>query len=150
VGKQHKAYERALQVARRRQPDLARAFHLLTVAHRYGDGRATYALATWYLHGKHVDRNLKKATVLLRAAASKDIPDALFDLAVSYEKGIGVNRSERRAAELYLRCSLAGGSGGYFEVGRCYYYGIGFKRDRRLANLWFEFARRAKRKKKSG
>jgi uncharacterized protein len=133
-------YAIALRAAKRRKPDLDQAFRLLSKAHKHGDARATYALATWYLHGKHVARNLRTAIALLRAAAAGDVPGALFDLAVSYEKGLGAAKNERKAAELYLRSALAGATAAYYEVGRCYYHGIGVERDRRVAKAWLDSA----------
>jgi len=139
------AYMTALKEASKRRPDLERAYAGLTVAHGQGDVRATYALATWYLHGRHVRRNLRKAIALLRHAAKRGYTEALFDLAVSYEKGIGIRRNERKAAECYLRCALSGGADAQYEVGRCYYYGIGFERDRRVGGIWLDVAAKEKR-----
>jgi TPR repeat protein len=147
--KQPSLYVTALREARKRRLDFDRAFKLLMRADKSGDARATYALATWYLHGKHVAQNVRKATTLLRRAAAKDVPDALFDLAVSHEKGIGVSKDQRKAAELYLRCALAGGAGAHFEVGRCYFHGIGFQKDRSVARIWLRVARRARKKTKT-
>jgi uncharacterized protein len=82
---------------------------LLIRADKRGDPRATYALATWWLHGKDilVKKNLRKAVGLLRKAADAH-PDATFDLAVSYEKGRGVRKSQKMAAKLYLKAALLG------------------------------------------
>jgi TPR repeat protein len=145
--KQTRPYETALREAQKRRPNLDLAFKLLTRADKRGDARATYALATWYLHGKCVARDVRKATTLLRRAADKDVPDALFDLAVSLEKGVGVPRNPRKAAELYLRSALAGEIRAYFEVGRCYFHGIGFRTDRRVARIWLNVAARAQKGK---
>lgn len=147
--KQSSMYESALREAQKRRPHLVRAFELLTLADERGDARATYALATWYLHGKYVAQNVRKATTLLRRAAAKNISNALFDLAVSQEKGIGMPKNTRKAAELYLRCALAGGTEAYSEVGRCYYHGIGFPTDRRVARIWLNAGARARKSRKS-
>jgi TPR repeat protein len=96
--KKSKLYDRAMSEARNKAGDPAKTHRLLTRAHERGDARATYALASWYLHGKEgiVSRHPAKAVALLRAAAEDDLAEAAFDLAVSYEKGIGVRKAIRK------------------------------------------------------
>ena len=101
---------------------------------------ATYALATWYLHGKYFKQDLRKAAMLLREAARSNIADALYDLAVSYEEGKGVKKNLEKACELYLRAALQGDEQSTYEVGRCYYYGIGVSQDRKIAKVWLDRA----------
>lgn len=135
-------YEAALREAKRRGGDLKRAHVLLTRAHKRKDARATYALATWYLFGQKgvVEKDLRRAVVMLREAAAANHADALHDLAVCYAKGAGVRRSDRKAAELYLRAALEGDKQSAYEMGRCYWHGIGVQRDRRVARTWLDYA----------
>jgi TPR repeat protein len=140
TGVRHKSYEAALQKARLKRAPLEAVSKLLETAHEAGDARATYALATWYLHGKHFKKNVRKSVSLLRKAASQDLPDALFDLAVCYERGEGMKSNAKKAAELYLRAALHGEMQSIYEVGRCYYYGIGVHADRDIARVWFQRA----------
>jgi TPR repeat protein len=131
-------YRKALLLMRRKEPNLERVYKLLIDAMGKGDPRAVYALATWYLYGRHVKRNLKHSARLLAKAAEGGMTDAMFDLAVSYEKGMGVRQNEKRAAQLYLKAALYGDPGAGYEVGRCLYYGIGFARDRAQAKIWLD------------
>lgn len=131
-------YDDALEEMSAKRPNSARALLLLEKAHKVGDARATYALGTWYLHGRHVTKDLRKASKLIKAAAQAKIADALFDLAVSYEKGVGLKKSEKAAAQCYLEAALCGDRQAVFEVGRCLYYGIGFSKDRLQAKVWFK------------
>jgi TPR repeat protein len=134
-------YEEALIAAQAPNADFDSIRPMLLEAHEYGDARATYALATWYLYGRSVRKNLRKAIALLREAARSGLPDALFDLAVCYEQGEGVPENQRRAARLYVEAALRGDAQSLYEVGRCYYYGLGVPVDRALARIWLDRAR---------
>lgn len=134
-------YKQALREARKKNPRNDKVFALLNKSLRVGNPEAAYALGTWYLHGKHVRKNLRKAIRLLRSAAKKNVPCALYDMAVSYEVGVGIRRNAERAAEHYMRAALHGDKQSVFEVGRCYYYGVGVARDRRIAWAWLDRAR---------
>lgn len=132
----HRGYAEALKRMRRKNPALDEVADLLSAAHAAGDARATYALATWHLHGRFFRKSIRKAVALFRQAARHNVPDALFDLAICYELGEGVQKNEKTALELYLRAALQGDQQSVHEVGRCYYYGIGVKRDRDVADVW--------------
>ncbi len=136
-----KAYEAALKEMKKKKPDSSWAFNLLQQALNKGDVAAAHALATWYLHGTHVKRNLARGVALLHQAAEKNVPEALFDLAVCYEKGAGVRKSEKKAYELYLRAAIWGDRQSIYEVGRCLYYGAGVGKSRRLAGFWLDRAK---------
>lgn len=75
-------YATAMKEASKRRPDFGKAYSFLQSARKAGDLRASYALATWYLHGRHVKRDLKLAVKLLKQAAEGNVPSALYDLAV--------------------------------------------------------------------
>jgi hypothetical protein len=105
-GATHERYALALERMAGELEDLGPVAALLEEAHLAGDGRATYALATWYLFGRLYRRNLRTAVRLLRKAAESEVPDALYDLAVCYETGEGAAENPRKAAELYLQAAL--------------------------------------------
>jgi TPR repeat protein len=131
-----KRYDAALVRMHDNDAPLSDVASLLEAAHEAGDVRATYALATWYLHGRLFQKNVRRSVELLRKAAESDVPDALFDLAVCYEKGTGVAKNTRRAVQLYLRAALHGDKQSVYEIARCYYHGIGVQRDRSVARVW--------------
>jgi TPR repeat protein len=133
-------YDEALRRSRRKGAQLEAVAPLLTAAHEAGDARATYALATWYLHGRVFKKDIRRSVALLRKAAKHQVPDALYDLAVCYEKGEGVPQNARKAFEFYLRAALEGEKQSVYEVGRCYYHGVGVARDRHLARVWLDRA----------
>lgn len=133
-------YEAALVEAKRKRPDNDRVFSLLTESMKNGNPKSMYALATCYLHGKHVKKSLRNAIQLLRQSAKKNVPKALYDLAVCYELGTGVKKNERLALEYYMRAALYGDDQAVYEVGRCYYHGVGVDRNRRIAKVWLDRA----------
>lgn len=134
-------YDAALKAVRRRGADLVEIGRMLTEAHSAGDARASYALATWYLHGQVYKKDVRRSVALLRAAARHDVPEALYDLAICYEQGEGVRKNPGKAVELYVRAALHGERQSLYEVGRCYYHGIGVTADRRIARVWFDRAK---------
>jgi len=136
-----KRYDLALEKARLANADLGEVANMLTEAHEAGDARATYALATWHLHGKFFKKNLRVALRLLRQAAGAGVPEALYHLAVCYEEGSGVATNRSKATELFLRAALAGETQSLYEVGRRYYHGLGVQQDRRIAWVWLDHAK---------
>jgi TPR repeat protein len=54
-------YSAALRKMYRRKPNTETAYDLLCRASELGHGEATHALGTWYLHGRHVRKDFKKA-----------------------------------------------------------------------------------------
>jgi uncharacterized protein len=139
-------YEIALTEARKKTANFPKVLALLNGALDDGDPRAAYALATWYLHGTHVQKNLSKAVKLLRIAAKANIAEALYDLAVCYEDGGGVRKSLKRAYALYVAAALWGDRQSVYEVGRCLFYGLGTKQDRGLSRIWLDRAEALEKK----
>ena len=138
VEKSH--YALALREARTQTPNYQLVLRNLSASVRRGDGRAAWALYTWYRDGFKVEKNLVHAIELLKRAADTGLPEALFDLAVHYECASGVRRNLREAFVCYLRAALVGNTQSIHEIGRCYYYGIGVRRDRKIAVIWLKRA----------
>lgn len=82
---------------------------------------AIYALGTWYLFGKFVDQDPKKAFELFLEASQENHREACFDLAECYEEGAGGLKSLKDAFENYLLVALLADQQAIYEVGRCYY-----------------------------
>ncbi|TAA21586.1 tetratricopeptide repeat protein [Pseudoxanthomonas winnipegensis] len=129
-------YERAEREMSQAKPSLEKAYSYLIEAQSNFDPRADYALATWYLHGRFVRRNVRKSIRLLKSACDGKVPEACFDIAVLYETGVGVKKNPRRAAIYYLKAALLGEKSAANEVARCLYYGIGFSKDVVQARVW--------------
>jgi len=135
-----KPYDEALHIAKDTKESSEDVFNLLLKAHDQKDYRATYALATWYLHGEYVEKNVQKAIEYLEMAAQENIADAQYDLAVSYEKGNGVVQDEKKAFRLYLKASLNSDEQSIYEVGRCLYHGIGVDKNQEISDVFLEVA----------
>lgn len=142
MGKKGKAsttkYDRALKIAQAKEPPPRIVYDLLLAADKEGDGRATYALATWHLFGSPYTKiDYRVANKMLKQAADKGVAAAAYDLAISYEKGLGIGKSLPRAFEFYVRAALLGDAQSHHEVGRMYFFGLGAPRNRRLSEVWF-------------
>ena len=114
-------YRSALRLMRR-DGDPAKAHALLQAAADDGDGYSIYAIATWYLHGFFLKKNLRDATRLLRKAADAQVAFACFDLAVCYETGVGVKQDLSKAAKYFLRAFLLGDGNAPGAVERLFYW----------------------------
>ena len=136
--KAKRTYNTALLLAKAETPDLEKVSKLLATAAKLGSHEANYALATWYLHGKHFKLNFPKAVVFLKRAAKSGNGEACSDLAICYETGSGVKKNMQRAFELYLEAALRDEISAYREVARCFWHGYGIEKNRTLARLWGE------------
>jgi len=138
--KQSDPYETALKEMSRSRPNIESVIDLLNKSIELGNPDAAYALATWYIHGGYVEKDLSKGIMLLKRAADKNIAEACYDLAICYEKPAGVTQNLEKVFELYMRAALHGDKQSFHEVGRCYFYGIGIAENRKLADIWLEKA----------
>ncbi len=123
----------------RRDGSEEQAYAHLLDAMKDGDYRAHYAIGTWYLHGRHVAKNLVKAARLLKNAADNDIAEAAFDLAVCYENGQGVKKNKTKAVAMYLRAMRLGDNAAANELYRVFYWGLGVSRCRSIALEFSKF-----------
>ncbi|MCA8895519.1 MAG: sel1 repeat family protein [Amphiplicatus sp.] len=129
-------YDEALRLAKEPGYDPDVVLPMLEMAHENGDHRATYALATWYFYGHHLDKDIKRAVRMMKVAASANVPDAMYDLAIMYETGEGVGKNRRKAFLLYVGAALRGEKQSVYEISRCLWYGIGTAKDRELSEVW--------------
>lgn len=132
------SYSKALSMMKKGSPP-EKAYPLLVEAMEAGDYRAHYAIGTWYLYGRHLKMDLKKAVRLFKEAADNDIAEAAFDLAVCYEKGEGVTKSPAKAVAYYLRALRCGDESAAEELRRMFYWGFGVERNRLVASEFAEF-----------
>jgi TPR repeat protein len=127
-------YKKAFDLSKR-SGNAERVAALLQESHRQGDVRATYALATWHIHGVNLPRNRSAGIKLLRKASKGGIREAKYDLAHAYEMGIGVAKSYKKALDLYIKAAQDGDLDSVTEVIRCVFYGKGILRNKELAYL---------------
>lgn len=130
------SYRRAFELARPDDPSkYPLAAKLLKEAHSGGDRRATYALATWYIHGRYFPIDAHKAFRFLKQSAKAGIPEAIFDLGHAYEVGFGTKKSPEAALGYYVKAAAQGDRQAAEEVFRCIFWGIGTRPNRSLAYL---------------
>lgn len=88
----------ARELVKQAVPDYEQAYKLLDIAYKQGSPEATYAIATWYLHGSHfLEQDYVKGTKYLKKAAKMKWPDAMYDLAISYEGEMYVSKNKKKA-----------------------------------------------------
>jgi TPR repeat protein len=133
--------EKAWAEMRKERPDLRKAFALLEKSADNLNPEALYAIGTWYLYGRHVNKNPKVAVQYFMKSSEGNNCHAYFDLAVCYEKGVGLKRDLKQAFLNYLKSSLLGDRKAFNEVGRCYYYGIGINKNVEIGKIWLSHAK---------
>jgi TPR repeat protein len=136
--KARRLYSAALRLARLAKDDYGPAAKLLQEASKLGCPDADFALATWYLFGRHFAKNVKKGNHLLRRAAKAGNRDACYNLAISYDNGFDAPEDRQRAFELYSEAAMRGHIDAHKQVARCLWDGSGVKKNRVLADLWGE------------
>jgi uncharacterized protein len=139
-------YDKATHFAKALQskskPRTRDVYELMVRAHEQGDARATYALASWYIHGSpFTKKDLKRAVELLEIAAAHEVREAIFNLARATEAGKGTPKSARKAYTLYVQAALLGDAQAMREVARMYAAGTGVPKSRALAEVWRKCAR---------
>lgn len=132
--RERSTYRQAFELAVK-EGNNERVVQLLRKSHREGDRRATYALATWYIHGVVLKADRAKAFRLLKMSAAAGIADASFDLARSYEVGYGTRKSPVKALECYIDSASKHDVDAALQVVRCVFWGIGAQRSKKLAYL---------------
>lgn len=131
-----KLYNKALKLVLQEDYDSKEVISILQIAiDKYHNSKAAYALATWFLYGKHVRKNYKKAFELLEISIEfEPNKEAFYDIAVCYETGKGTKKNLQLAFHYYLLASFFGDEQAKYEIGRCFYYGIGINKDKELGS----------------
>lgn len=137
-------YQSALRLMKQ-GGDEGEAYKLLVASLKERDARAAYALATWYLYGRFLSVNKRRARDLLIIASNGGIADAAFDLAVMYERGDGIKKDTKKAARYYLRSFLLGNKDSGASVARLFYWGIGVEVNRGIAKEFVDTKSNCKR-----
>lgn len=134
MAKGDKLYDKALKIALQEDYNFKEIISLLNESiEKYHNAKAAYALATWYLFGKHVRKNYIKAFNLLEKSIEwEPNKDAYFDIAICYEMGKGTKKDFKKAFHFYLLAAFYGNIKAKYEIGRCFYYGIGVSKDDEL------------------
>lgn len=101
MAKGDQLYYKALQLAGQQEYDTQEVISLLIRSiEEYHNAKAAYALATWYLFGKHVGKNFKKAFECYLLSALYGEPKAKYEVGRCYYYGIGVPKNIELGSEI--------------------------------------------------
>lgn len=154
------------------QEDINKGLEMLNHLANEKNKFAIYELATLYLEGKSVEKNIKKAcnlfvfsgelgnikafydagkifkknrdyeTAIRFFQKAKYTPNAFLEIGKMYDKGLGVSRSIRKAYEYYLEASKLGCPEADYLLSESYIYGLGVKIDFNRAKYYLNRALR--------
>ncbi len=112
-----------------------------------GYGKAYFPLASMYLGGQGISKNIKKAHYYGRLAfdwcfvnQGLDDPEIWRDLGTMYGKGCGVERSYRQTVFWYRKAAEQGIENAQLLLGMMYDAGRGVEQDDELAVFWYRKA----------
>jgi TPR repeat protein len=117
----------------------ARGVRLIEELAATGNAEAVYALGTWYLHGAHgFKKDLRRARRLIKSAAERLVPAALYDLAEFVDRDRAVISRKRKAYNLYLASALLGDADALDEIIRRTYWGEGTFENREAVKILYK------------
>ncbi|RHZ73569.1 hypothetical protein Glove_230g27 [Diversispora epigaea] len=94
------------------------------------------SLATMYLYGLGVEKNVNKAFQINSKVADEGSIIALNSMAYYYQNGFGVEKNHEKAFEFYLKAAEKGNVLAQSNAGGCYKNGIGIAIDNTKAFQW--------------
>lgn len=130
--------DRAEELCQRKQ--YTEALILYHQAAEEGLAQAQYCLGVFYLTGKAVACDVRKAVQWLERAAIQDYPEALHALGVIYQYGPDVRPNLAKARACYERAAELGLRQSQVNLARMYEYGWGVERLPEKARELFEDA----------
>ncbi|MDO4698110.1 MAG: hypothetical protein Q4A60_05470 [Pasteurellaceae bacterium] len=112
----------------------------LQTAAQKGNAEAQFLLANFYIEGKHLKKDPKKAFQLLQKAAKQNVIEAFDKLGLLYMNGFGVKKNTIKAREWFQKAALKGNAQGQHHLASIYLEGIGVKINKNKALDWFKKA----------
>ena len=112
----------------------------IEVLHALAKGRnanAQFTLASCYLTGDGVAKDINEAANWYRKAAEQNIAGAQFALGGFYQNGIGVPKNPREGFDWYRKAAEQGLADAQFHLGNCYINGDGVTMNLNEAMQWF-------------
>lgn len=102
-----------------------------------GDPAAQHHIATMYVHGVGLKRNLSEAFKWFKKAAEAGYVPSQTNLGVMYERGAGVEQDYSAAVKWLKIAAEAGSSTAQFNLGDLYLAGRGVETDEKQAVRWY-------------
>lgn len=135
----NRSYAIALSLAEKSQ--WKEAWHKLNdCVSKHEHGPSLYAIGNWYLHGRHVKKNVRNAVKFFARGVCVNHAESCYELAVCLELGQGIEKDIKRAAKLYETAAKLGDKDAFSEYARCLYWGIGRRKDHAMARIYYRRA----------
>ncbi|NBI13247.1 hypothetical protein GVX81_06400 [[Haemophilus] felis] len=112
----------------------------LQTAAQKGNADAQFTLANFYIEGKHLNKDPKKAFQFMQKAAKQHFTAAFDKLGLFYMNGFGVKKDLKQALNWFKKSALSGDAQGQYHLASIYLDGIGVKRNKDKALEWFKKA----------
>jgi len=103
-----------------------------------GDATAAYHLATMYVKGVMIEKNLSIAFKYATIAANKEHPDALFLLGKMYRRGEGVAQDIRKGFDYMLEAAKRNLAAAQYDLGAMFVNGFQVTRDFHEGLVWIK------------
>jgi len=110
-------------------------------AAKNGNANAKYALATMYMVGEGVDKDMDKTLLLLEQACAQEQKDALLMLGLFYVYGDYVPTDAIKGAALIYRAGVARNDVAMYYMAHLYAAGVGVEKNLRRAQMWMNNAK---------
>ncbi len=123
--------------------NIPKALELYKSASENGDEAAELRYGEFMLQNKYGLNDPVRGMELIRKAASRRNPKALFRLGVCYAEGVGVEKNDKIAADYFLRSASDGEVQSQFNIAVFYRDGRGIPADQTAAFYWFKQAAQA-------
>ena len=121
------------------QQESSATIEALLKAAELGDAKSQFELATAYLEGRGVPRDLAEALKWCRKAAEQGYAEAQTGLGGKYEFGVGVSKDDAEAVKWYRKAAEQGHAEAQVRLGRMY-YPIGVMHDSAEMIKWYRRA----------
>lgn len=108
-----------------------------------GDTTACLNIATMYLTGKGISKNIEASLFWFEQAAQKDNSQALFNLANLYYQGKEIPPNEAKAFSYFSSAAQLGHAAAMYHLATLYQQGHGVSKDLTLSHYWLQRASQA-------
>jgi TPR repeat protein len=99
----------------------------LVKAAELGDAKSQFELATAYLQGLGIPRDVAEALKWCRKAAEQGYAEAQTGLGGKYQYGVGVSKDDAEAVKWYRKAAEQGHAEAQVSLGRMYYMTVGMQ-----------------------
>lgn len=135
---QRTEFNRAMDGVKRGGEDRARAIESIRKLSKDGMPAAMHAEATWLFSGSLESPDPDRGRTLLKEAANRNYPPALYEYGLMHVRGNGVEMNQQRGLNLIRDASKRGNTSAQFFLGSSYESGSLVERDLNQAMSQFQ------------